>query len=162
MAWRIGLLSILGLVTLFDQLSKAWVKQHLLLGTSQAFLPGVFQLTHVRNTGVAFSLFQGMSKAWLSGSIFGLFIAFLTITLLQRKPSTLQWICLGLILGGAFGNLLDRFSMGGVTDFIDLTFVQYPVFNLADSAIVCGISILLISTILPVVLAFVKKKPLSV
>ena len=104
-------------------------------------LPGIFHLTLVRNSGVAFGLFQGQGL-WITlgtlAILAGLFRAAL-------RPEGGKWapICLALILGGAVGNLMDRMRFGGVIDFLD--FRIWPVFNLADSCITVGAALLAVS-----------------
>jgi signal peptidase II len=126
-------------VVLSDQASKWWVHQSLPLGASLIALPGVLKLTHVHNTGSAFSLFQGASGWLVVVSIISL-IAILRYWLgLRRRGETISpALLLGLALpfGGAAGNLIDRLRFGYVEDFLELP--RWPVFNVADSAITVG------------------------
>jgi signal peptidase II len=131
-------------IVLVDQLSKRWIITHLQFGDPWnpiAVLRSVVSLTYVTNTGAAFGLFP-------EGSIFfvGVEIAAIIGILIYgfRLPAA-QWLVelsLGLMLGGATGNLLDRLSYGHVIDFID--FKVWPVFNVADSSIFIGTMILVI------------------
>ena len=121
-----------------DQLSKAWVRANLAPNESiPADAP--VRLTHVTNTGAAFGLFQDRSIMFVAVAI-----VVIAVILLYRYqlPAGNQFIrmALGLQLGGALGNLTDRLTYGHVTDFIDLR--VWPVFNIADSAIVVGVVIL--------------------
>ncbi len=131
-----------------DQLSKLWVKSNLAVGES---LPetGFFRLTHVHNTGAAFSLFQDQSFLLtviaIIGVVFLLFLVLFMYRRLQFLNTISGKISLGLILGGTVGNLIDRLSSGYVTDFIDVGI--WPAFNAADSAVVVGAILLAYSLI---------------
>ncbi|MCT0200875.1 signal peptidase II [Synechococcus sp. CS-1325] len=121
-------------VVLLDQLSKAWAGMALAPAAPQPFLPGLLRLRLVFNTGAAFSLFQS------STALLGL-VSFLVgiglIVWIQRQDSLRRWqaVGLGALLGGALGNGLDRWRLGGVVDFLELVPFPFPVFNLADLAI---------------------------
>jgi signal peptidase II len=97
----------------------------------------VLQLSHVRNTGAAFSLFQEEPIGLLVVSCV-LYVLVLLYSVRKPHLSRLETLSLGIILGGAGGNLLDRVLWGGVVDYIDVVAIHYPVFNLADTAIVFG------------------------
>jgi len=134
-----------GGILIADQVTKALVRTHLPPGDSfPAELP--VRLTHVTNTGAAFGLFTNQS-------VILTFVAFFAIGLIiyyYRKLSEGAWVlraALGLQLGGAVGNLIDRIWQGYVTDFIDLRF--WPVFNVADSAITVGAVLLAVSLLWP-------------
>lgn len=101
----------------------------------------VFQLTHVDNTGAAFSLFRG-NPAPLA--VVSLLLLSLLLWLLRRARLTRgARISLALLLGGGAGNLIDRLIFGGVTDYVRLVFIRFPVFNLADAAVTAGVAALL-------------------
>jgi signal peptidase II len=113
-------------------------------------IPGFFRITHTENTGAAFSLFADSPSHWKTVLLIGFsLIAMVIVSVLlwrQARALTLTGIALSLILGGAVGNLWDRVASGRVVDFL-LFYVksyQWPVFNLADSAIVVGASLLVI------------------
>lgn len=137
-----------GVIVLVDQASKWLVGQWLVLSETRILIPGLFNLTHVRNRGAAFGLFSDTSSPVVSFFLIGfsLLALALLLTLLGRGAFSL-WTgtALGLILGGATGNLLDRLRTGSVVDFLDfhLGVYHWPAFNLADSAIVAGAAILL-------------------
>jgi signal peptidase II len=137
-------------VVLLDRWTKHVVAQHISLYSHIQIIPGFFRLTHTENTGAAFSLFADSTAPWKTG----LLIAFSVVALLV--VSVLLWknnhahlatgIGLSLIMGGALGNLWDRLARGRVVDFL-LFYVkryQWPVFNLADSAIVIGAGLLVL------------------
>lgn len=128
-----------------DQFTKWLVVTSLALGESIYPLPALsrlFSLTYVTNTGAAFGLLKE------AGMVF-VFVAIVVITIIvlymRRVPADQQLVrvALGLQLGGALGNLIDRLRLGHVVDFIDLKF--WPVFNVADSAIVIGVALLAIA-----------------
>jgi signal peptidase II len=130
-----------------DQLTKAWVESALAGRPPIRVIPGVLSLTYTTNSGGAFGL--GRSAPWLFA---GATIAVSTaIVVASTRPTTrLTAFALGLVLGGALGNLADRALngpalRGGVTDFIDLH--VWPVFNVADSAVVIGAILLALSSL---------------
>jgi signal peptidase II len=138
------------MVVLLDRWTKHMVAQRIALYSHIQIIPGFFRLTHTENTGAAFSMFADSTAPWKTG----LLIAFSVIALLV--VSVLLWknshahiatgIGLSLIMGGALGNLWDRIARGRVVDFL-LFYVkryQWPVFNLADSAIVVGAGLLVL------------------
>lgn len=122
-----------------DQLTKWWALQQLAAGASLPVIPGVFHLTLVHNRGVAFGLLA--QAGWLVMLIALVVVAALLIAVVRRPlaphhASPVTAVGLGLIAGGAVGNLLDRVRLGAVVDFLD--FRIWPVFNLADSCITVG------------------------
>jgi signal peptidase II len=122
------------IVLILDQLSKLWLSAHVALGQSIHIIRGVLDLTYVRNKGAAFGILQG--QAW-----FFLIMATAIITVLvyyNLKYSPLPWLqcATGLIVGGSIGNMIDRLYYGGVRDFFSMGW--WPVFNVADMAIVTG------------------------
>jgi len=136
------------LVVIADQLSKLWIRSNLVVGES---LPeaGFVRLTHIRNTGSSFGLFQDQSLMLAIIAIIGIgLILFLILFMYQRfhiLNTLIGKISLGLILGGTLGNLIDRLRSGYVTDFIDFNF--WPAFNVADSAVVVGAILLAYSLV---------------
>ncbi len=135
-------------VVVADQWSKWLIEQHLPLLASRTVLPGLLDLTHVRNTGVAFGLFASRGHLWGTLALTALGLAAMAIIGLyfHRTPPGERLLLgsLALILGGALGNLIDRLFSGGVTDFIDFYYGSYHfhTFNLADSAITVGICLM--------------------
>lgn len=123
------------LAALADRLSKVAVAR--LMPAGGALLPGIVNLRPVRNAGMAFSMLSGQALAL--GLLTGLLIAGLTVWLLARPeaPGLLR-AGLWLIVGGGLGNLYDRLAQGGVSDFIELAFVRFAVFNVADICICLG------------------------
>jgi signal peptidase II len=130
--------AVAALVVVLDQVTKHTVAAGIGPGQTRKLLPGL-QLVHVRNTGVAFSLFSGGGTVVLVFTFVA--IAALGSYLALRPDRTLLWLPTGMLVGGALGNLIDRLADGAVTDFIKLP--HWPAFNVADIAITFGIVALL-------------------
>lgn len=146
MTGRFGEKIILPVVALLvlgaDQISKYWVLSNLSPGQSWnpiASLTPWVSVTHVTNTGAAFGLFPDLGSLFV---VIAVIVVAAIIFYYRRLPAGQWWlkVSLGLQLGGALGNLLDRLRLGYVVDFID--FKIWPVFNLADSSIVIGVVVL--------------------
>ena len=148
---RPDLLLLAAIVVLLDRLSKLWIDTHVPRGNFITIIPGVFRLSHVFNTGAAFSLFaESLSpalvrNALIAFSVIAIIVVVGMIWRMGRRVSA-SGIALGLILGGAIGNLYDRIRFSYVVDFLEVRIVHYhwPDFNLADSAIVIGACLLLL------------------
>ena len=151
---RYLLLAVVALV--LDQWSKWMIEAHLgELGRVEV-IPGLLNLIHVRNTGVAFGLFaaRGDVAATWTLTLLGLAaLAFVTyyFYLVPRRARMLL-VALSLIIGGAVGNLLDRAAQGGVTDFIDFYYGgwHWHTFNVADTAITVGIGLMILGSWHPI------------
>ena len=129
-----------------DQGVKFLVRAAIPLHTSQTFLPGLFDLTYIRNTGAAFSILR--SQTWLLTALSGAATVVLLVLLLRRTlPTRLGMLSLALLLAGAAGNFIDRLAFGYVTDMFETTFMHFPVFNVADIGVVIG-GVLLVLTVL--------------
>lgn len=150
------------LVLLLDQLSKAVVRvlwsssatQHPLDIIVSRFAEPLFRpteslpligeslrLTHVRNMGAAFGMFPGYQPLFIATSL----IVLVVVAAYWRRARPAEWpvvVALGLVSGGAVGNLIDRAMLGKVTDFFDVAIIDFPVFNIADSAIFVGVGML--------------------
>ncbi|MCP9926901.1 signal peptidase II [Cyanobium sp. CH-040] len=129
-------LGLAAAVVLADQLTKAWASDHLAGRPARPFIPGLLEFTHTTNTGAAFSLFSGSST--LLGLVSLAVAVGVTVWIWRqgRAPHSLaRGLALGLLLGGAIGNGIDRWRLGAVVDFLALMPVSFPVFNLADVAI---------------------------
>ena len=133
---------------LLDQATKWWVLNHVMNPPQVIPVTGFFNLVLGFNTGVSFGLF-GEAPAWLLMAFILPMVAGLLVWM-TRTDSRLTAIALGLVVGGAFGNLLDRLRHGAVTDFLDFHVGAYhwPAFNFADVAIVSGVALLLIESVL--------------
>lgn len=130
-------------ITAADQLTKYLVVQNIPLYSQVPAIDGLFHLTYVQNTGAAFSIFQGMQ--WLFVVIFAL----LTVAVVwdfakQRMPFTKleRWLIVCIYAGG-LGNMIDRARFGYVIDMIEVEFMTFPVFNVADCFITCGCILLM-------------------
>ena len=132
------LLQLAGIFFLLDQLSKFLVRAYLPFGHSYPDR-GFFRFTHAENTGSAFGIFQGHNTPLIFVSFVGIFVLAM-IYQSQPRPTNLLRLSLGLQIGGALGNLADRFRLGAVTDFIDVG--AWPIFNLADASIISGLALL--------------------
>lgn len=128
--------AVIVLVIVLDQLTKAWASASLRPLGSVTLLPGFFNLTYVRNTGIAFGMFAGQEM------LVGLFMVVLVLIAFYYTRG-LNWagwepnVIGGCLCGGAAGNLLDRSRLGYVVDFFDVHLGphHWPVFNVADSLI---------------------------
>ena len=131
-------------VVVLDQISKYLTVRFIPLYEHIAVLPGVVGLTYVRNTGAAFSSFEGMQ--WLFALIFLVFTGALLWEYFKRRlPFTrFERFCIAAIYGGGLGNMIDRLRLGYVVDMIETLFVDFPVFNGADCFITCGCIALLV------------------
>jgi signal peptidase II len=144
--WRGGLfLIIAAFVVALDQISKLWVRSYL---DPYETIPlvGCLSLTSVRNTGSAFGLFANQAFLLTLVAIVGLVAILLFYRYLSRS-NILGIVALGLVFGGAMGNLVDRLRFGYVTDFVDVRLwrdFHWPAFNVADSAITVGSIVLVV------------------
>ncbi|MEZ4813295.1 MAG: signal peptidase II [Caldisericia bacterium] len=131
-----------GIVLFLDQLSKIIVSHALKLGQSSPLIPGVVSAVKVHNYGTIWGLAQGsnMIFAGLAIVIITLIVVFTPMIVKDKWTS----ITIGMILGGAVGNLLDRITRGFVVDFIHVDFIDFPVFNVADMGIVVAAILLVI------------------
>jgi signal peptidase II len=137
-------------VVLLDRWTKHIVAERISLYAHIQVIPGFFRLTHTENSGAAFSLFADSTGPWKTGLLIAFsVIALVVVAVLLWKNHHAQLVTgigLALIMGGAVGNLWDRLVRGRVVDFL-LFYVkryQWPVFNLADSAIVVGAGLLVL------------------
>jgi signal peptidase II len=131
---------IAALVVTFDQLSKLWIRTHFAIGESLPLIDRL-SLTYVTNTGAAFGLLANQTLFLIIMGIASLFIILLFLRYLS-PVTTLSIVSIGLLWGGALGNLIDRLRFGHVTDFIDFRLwggFHWPTFNIADAAITVGV-----------------------
>ncbi len=132
-------------VFVVDQGIKALVEGSMRVGESVELIPGFLSLTYIKNDGGAFGILGGSQALLLLGSVVA--VAVVLWMLFSGEPSTPTTVGCGLVLGGAFGNLLDRLSAGEVTDYVHFSF--WYIFNAADAAITMGVALLLLSTLWP-------------
>lgn len=137
-----ALLAIAALTLAFDQATKAVVRNVMPVNASVGVIPGTFYLTHVENVGAAFGLLPGQRVLFMLVSSIVLFV--IAVWVYRQRPRS-AWVvtALSLIAGGSLGNLIDRAGSGVVTDFFEFGFIEFPVFNIADTAIVVGVTILI-------------------
>lgn len=124
-------------VVVIDQWSKYYVQTHMSLGMSIPLIPSVFHLTYILNPGAAFGILENQRTFFV---IVGLLMIGAVVYLYPRIPANMRLLRIGtgLMMGGAVGNVIDRIQTGHVVDFFD--FRIWPIFNIADIAIVVGVS----------------------
>lgn len=129
-----------------DQLVKALVRAYIPLHTAVSFLPG-FDLAYVQNTGAAFSILN--AHTWMLTVLSAVVAVILAAALAKKSlPHWTGMLALSLLLGGAVGNLIDRAAFGFVTDMFAATFMNFPVFNVADIGVTVGGFLLCVHVIL--------------
>ena len=121
-----------------DQITKALVVARIALYADVPFLPGILQLTYVQNNGAAFSSFSG--QQWLFALIFLVFTGLILWEYFRKQAGFTpfeRW-CIAAVYGGGLANMIDRIRLGYVVDMFETTFMDFPVFNVADCFITCG------------------------
>ena len=137
-----------GVILVLDQLTKAIALRRLALGVPVPVTEGVFSLTLVMNPGLAFGMLSGAPDGWrwIAGLLSLVALVILSVIAARLLPTGGVWtaLSLGLVFGGAAGNLIDRVRFGAVVDFLDFYWRGYhwPAFNVADSAITVGVGLL--------------------
>lgn len=148
-------------VLILDQLSKAWISTNMVSHDIRPIIDGIVRLRYTENTGAAFGLFQGGTGV-LSISAIAIIAAIVLSATRMGNRNPMLMLALGLVLGGALGNLTDRLRLGYVRDFIEAyglridlggTTYTFPVFNVADSAITIGVLLIM------AILLFSKPEP---
>lgn len=138
-AW---LVAVLGIVAL-DQTCKSLMRDMLAAGPRE-FVPGVLRLLLVENRGAAFSVGEGASTLF---AVVALGVVVASLAWIARDDEMPLALALGLacVCGGGVGNLVDRVAKGSVTDFLSTQFMSFPVFNVADIFITCGVVLTLVA-----------------
>ncbi|MBJ8325429.1 signal peptidase II [Streptococcus pacificus] len=127
-----------------DQLSKLWIVSNISLGEVKPFLPGLFSLTYLRNHGAAFSILQ--NQQWFFFVITLVFLGAASRFFLKtREDQVITRIGLLLIIAGGIGNFIDRLRLGYVVDMIHLDFMDFAIFNVADSYLTIGVLVLVLA-----------------
>ena len=127
----------------WDDIVAGLVSTRLAIGENVDLLGEWFQLTHVRNTGAAFGLFPGYQPIFIATSLLVLLVV--GVYWLRQRPRAWPLVFgTALVAGGAAGNLVDRAVIGKVTDFFYVAIIDFPVFNVADSAILIGVGMLIL------------------
>ena len=144
--WKPGL-QIAVIVLALDQLSKWWIVHSVMAPPREIAIAPFFNLVMVWNRGVTFGLFGGAPDAarWFLIALSLIIVAALAVWLVRAERLSVAG-ALGAVIGGAVGNVVDRFHYGAVADFLDFHAWgwHWPAFNVADSAIVIGVGILLL------------------
>ena len=117
--------------------------KHFTMNINEKFIPGFVSFVFQKNTGAAWSLFSGGTNVLIFITIIAI-ILIIVYVLFSKTISIFFHVSLGLIVGGALGNLFDRIVFGYVRDFIQLDFINFPVFNIADSFLTIGIICLIL------------------
>ena len=133
---------IILILTICDQLLKSWVASSIVLGGSKQLIPGIIELTNLRNSGAAWSIFEGQQT-------FFTIITIITIIVIgyfiwQYRKNVPMLIGLSLIMAGTIGNFIDRLRQGYVVDMFETTFINFPIFNIADMCLTIGVIWLII------------------
>ncbi len=136
--------AIFTIIIIVDQLTKQMIVNELFLGQSVVLIDSFLKFTHITNTGAAFGIFPGGIVVFAACAILVVFGA--AFYSLVYKPPRFFQIMIGLIAGGAAGNLVDRIWRDGVVDFVDLGW--WPIFNVADTAIFIGAGLLICKILL--------------
>lgn len=150
---------LIAILVFVDQISKIWTVISLKGNAPITIINGIFELTYVENTGVAFGIFANREYGSILLSVFTglvfLFILYFRYKLpLTKKYDTIRFV-LSFLIAGALGNLIDRIRLGYVIDMLHFYWFEFPVFNLADSYIV-------VSTIVLIVLGLTKYRHLEI
>lgn len=152
-------------VVTLDQATKLWIEASLPGYRKIGVVPGLLDIVHVRNPGVAFGMLQNIPHAFRSALLIAttlLALGLLIYLLIQTPPAQrLERWCLALIMGGAVGNLIDRLRLGEVIDFVDVHWMEvyhWPAFNVADACISTGITCLVLLEIRKMFLARADKR----
>ncbi len=153
---RPGLL-LIGLVTIpiivLDQVTKFIVRTHMMLYENITLIPNWLDLTYTRNAGAAFSMFVNLPASYriaFLATLATIASVILIVLLIQAERITINSVAFAFILAGAAGNLIDRaFHHGEVIDFVRAHYysLNYPVFNVADSAITIGVTLIVIGAL---------------
>ncbi len=130
-----------------DQWSKYLTVQNISLGETKEFIPGFLSLTHLRNTGAAWSLLEGKMIFFY---VITVIVSVVIIYLLIKNYKKSIWYSVGLsfVLAGAIGNFIDRVRLGYVVDMLQTDFMNFPIFNVADSTLLVGVICIFIYLIL--------------
>lgn len=144
----------LAVVVVLDQATKALVMERFAMFELKTVIPGLFDLTYLTNTGAAFGLLAGAQTVWRQVFFVGVAVAAIGVMVFSyrqfRRQGRIFAHAIGLIAGGAVGNLIDRLQFGAVVDFLyfHIGTHYWPAFNVADSAICVGVGLFLLGSML--------------
>lgn len=135
---------IIGSLILFDQLVKSYVVKTIALGEIKSWIPNLVSLTYLQNRGAAFSILQDQQLLF---AVITLVVVVGAIWYLHKHMEDSLWTVFGLVLiiAGGLGNFIDRISQGFVVDMFHLDFVNFAIFNVADSYLTVGVIVLLLA-----------------
>ena len=131
-------------IVIIDQLSKLYIQTHMELGMSIHVIQDVFHITYILNPGAAFGLFENQTAFFVIIAICMIIAAIYFYPMIPKQYRLLRF-GMGLMVGGAMGNVLDRIKTGYVVDFFD--FRIWPIFNIADVGIVCGVGCIIFTIV---------------
>ncbi len=159
--WIIGLIAVLTIIA--DQVSKQVILHTMTLGESIPVIAGFLDITSHRNAGAAWGIFQGKMLFFYVVTLFVIGVVIYWLSKLDLKQEKLLAIALALILGGAIGNFIDRIFYQHVIDFIDVMIFGYdfPIFNIADSALTIGVVLMGFDTILTMIQETKEKRNIA-
>ncbi|MRG89171.1 signal peptidase II [Limosilactobacillus reuteri] len=135
-------IGIILILTICDQLLKSWVTSSIVLGGSKRLIPGIIELTNLRNSGAAWSIFEGQQTFFTIITIVAIIV--IGYFIWQYRKNILMLIGLSLIMAGTIGNFIDRLRQGYVVDMFETTFINFPIFNIADMCLTIGVIWLII------------------
>ena len=138
---HISCMIMIVLIIAFDQITKYFASLKLADGSVAKFIPGIVQFKYAENTGMAFSMLSGARWVFIALTVVVCVGVFYYLFSNRCKSLWLYW-SLGVILSGGIDNLIDRIRFGYVVDFIEPTFVNFAIFNIADCAVTCGAVVL--------------------
>ena len=135
---------IIAALIVLDQLVKVYVVQNIALGEVKTWIPNLVSLTYLQNRGAAFSILQDQQLLF---AVITLVVVLGAIWYLHKHMEDSFWMVLGLtlIIAGGLGNFIDRISQGFVVDMFHLDFVNFAIFNVADSYLTVGVIVLLLA-----------------
>ncbi len=135
-------IGIILILTICDQLLKSWVASSIVLGGSKQLIPGIIELTNLRNSGAAWSIFEGQQTFFTIITIIAIIVIGYFIWQYRKNISML--IGLSFTMAGTIGNFIDRLRQGYVVDMFETTFINFPIFNIADMCLTIGVIWLII------------------
>lgn len=131
---------LIAVLVVFDQFTKKLAVEKLMNQPAYVLINGVLELDYLENRGVAFGMFQGQRiLIFAVGIVFLAFLLFIKFKMPIGKKFTVLHIILSCIAAGGIGNMIDRVSLGYVIDFISFVLIDFPIFNVADCYVVCGV-----------------------
>ena len=135
---------VIAILIVLDQLVKSYVVQNIALGEIKSWIPNLVSLTYLQNRGAAFSILQDQQLLF---AVITLVVVVGAIWYLHKHMEDSFWMVLGLtlIIAGGLGNFIDRISQGFVVDMFHLDFINFAIFNVADSYLTVGVVVLLLA-----------------